>query len=115
MGLENWVLRQSYVKMLVKMSPIGQPSTLEITLASDVPIQLEVTRQASQTHYHSIAGEILSHFYVNYIFLAQKRTKLNQFKEISQTLRNLSKCKMKIYKFFLFVLWDLSTSKAMLG
>ena len=109
----------------------GSPPILDnpdCTLGSDVPLQLvgvkitnscwpmlEVTRQASQTHYQSIAGEIWSHFYVNYIFLAQKLTKLNQFKEISQTLRNLSKCKMKIYKFFLFVLWDLLTSKSLLG
>ena len=81
----------------------------DCTLGSDVPLQLvgvkitnscrsmlEVTRQASQKHYHSIAGEILSHFYINYIFLAQKRTKLNQFKEISQTLRNLSNIKKSL-------------------
>ena len=43
---------------------------------------LEVARQASQTHYHSICGEILTHFYVKNTFLAQKLTKLEHFEEI---------------------------------
>ena len=55
------------------------------TLGSDRPLQLvgvkitkscrnmlEVAGQASQTHYHSISGEILPHFYVKNTFLAQK-------------------------------------------
>ena len=68
----------------------------EGTLSSDRPLQLvgvkitkscrnmlEVAGQASQTHYHSISGEILPHFYVKNTFLAQKLTKLGSFKEIS--------------------------------
>ena len=45
---------------------------------------LEVAGQASQTHYHSISGEILPHFYVKNTFLAQKLTKLEHFKEIPE-------------------------------
>ena len=51
---------------------------------------LEVAGQASQTHYHSIAGEILPHFYEKNTFLAQKLTMLEHFKE------NLSHDRMKI-------------------
>ena len=47
---------------------------------------LEVAGQASQTHYHSISGEILPHFYVKNTFLAQKLTKLEHFKEIPENL-----------------------------
>ena len=31
--------------------------------------------------YHSLSSVILPHFYVNNVFLAQKLTKLEQFKE----------------------------------
>ena len=55
---------------------------------------LEVAGQASQTHYHSISGEILPHFYVKNTFLAQKLKKLEHFKEIPEmSLKNLSKYK----------------------
>ena len=55
--------------------------------------------------YHSLSGEILPHFYVKNIFLAQKLTKLEQFKEnlskfqeeITQTLNNK----------FLNILWSI--------
>ena len=47
---------------------------------------LEVAGQASQTHYHSISGEILPHFYVKNTFLAHKPTKLDHFKEIPENL-----------------------------
>ena len=47
---------------------------------------LEVAGQVSQTHYHSISGDILPHFYVKNTFLAQKQTKLEHFKEIPEHL-----------------------------
>ena len=43
---------------------------------------LEVAGQASQTHCHSFAGEILPHFDVKNIFVAQTLTKWQLFKEI---------------------------------
>ena len=36
---------------------------------------------ALQTHYHSFPGEILPHFYVKNISVAQKLRKLEHFKE----------------------------------
>ena len=42
---------------------------------------LEVAGQASQTHHHSISGEILPHFYVKHIFVDQKLTELHQKKK----------------------------------
>ena len=56
---------------------------------------LEVAGQASQTHYHSISGEILPHFYVKNNFLAQKLTKLEHFKEIFE---NVIEIYLKIQK-----------------
>ena len=47
---------------------------------------LEVAGQATQTHYHSISGEILPQFYVKHTFLTQKLTKLEHFKEIPENL-----------------------------
>ena len=46
---------------------------------------LEFAGQATQTHYHSISGEILPCFYVKNTFLAQKLTKLEHFKEIPES------------------------------
>ena len=79
-----------------------------LTLGSDRPLQLvwvkitkrcrnrlEVAGQASQTHYHSISGENLPHFYVKNTFLAQKLTKLEHFKEI---LENVIETSFKIQK-----------------
>ena len=56
---------------------------------------LEVARQASLTRYHSIAGEILPHFYVKNNFLAQKLRKLQLSKEI---LENVIEKSLKIQK-----------------
>ena len=47
---------------------------------------IEVAGQATQTHNHSISGEILPHFYVKNTFLAQKLTKLEHFKETHENL-----------------------------
>ena len=57
---------------------------------------LKVAGQASQTHYHSISSEILPHFYVKNICLAQKLTKLEHYKEIRE---NLIEKSLKIQKF----------------
>ena len=54
---------------------------------------LEVTRQASQTHYHPISGEILPHFDAKNTFLAQKLIKLEHFKEIPEKLIEKQKIK----------------------
>ena len=51
---------------------------------------LEVAGQASQTHYHSISGEILPHFYVKNTFLAQKLTKLEHFEVIPKDFNDKS-------------------------
>ena len=80
----------------------------EGTLGSDRPLQLvgvkiakscqnmlEVAGQTSQTHYHQIFGQILPHFYVKNTFLAQKLTKLEQFKEITE---NFIEKSLKIIK-----------------
>ena len=56
---------------------------------------LEVAKQASQTHSHSISGEILPHFYVKKTFIAQKLTKLEHFKEIPE---NIIKKSLKVRK-----------------
>ena len=45
---------------------------------------LVVARQAPQTQYHPISGEILPHFYEKNTFLPQKLTKLEHFKEIHE-------------------------------
>ena len=78
------------------------------TLGSDRPLQLivvkitkscqnmlEIAGKASQTHYHSNSGEILPHFYVKNTFLAQKLTKLEHFKEITE---NFIEKSLKIQK-----------------
>ena len=66
---------------------------------------LEVAGQSSQTNYHSISGEILPHIYVKNIFLDQKLTKLEQFKE------NLSNFQKEIAQTFnkklLYGLWSI--------
>ena len=55
--------------------------------------------------YHSLSGEVLHNFYVMNIFLAQKLTKLEQFKE------NLSKFQKEIAQTlnnkFLNILWSI--------
>ena len=62
------------------------------TLGSDRPLQLigvKITkscRNMLETHYHSISGEILPHFYVRNTFLAQKLPKLEHIKEIPENL-----------------------------
>ena len=62
---------------------------------------LEVAKQASQTHSHSISGEILPHFYVKKTFIAQKLTKLEHFKEIPENfVENLSKYKKSNLQMF---------------
>ena len=62
---------------------------------------IEVAGQASQTHYHSISGEILPHFYVKNTFLPQKLTKLEHFKEIHENfVENLSKYKKSNLQMF---------------
>ena len=63
---------------------------------------LEVAGQASQTHYHSIYGEILPHFCVKNTFLAQKLTKLEHFKEIPENfIEKFSKYKNSNLRMFL--------------
>ena len=88
-------------------------------LGSDVPLQLvvvkitkrcrnmiEVAKQASQTHYHSVAGEILPHLYVKNIFLAQKLTKWHLFKEIyAQNIRKFDGKKTLIFHNFFLCLY----------
>ena len=72
---------------------------------------LEVAGQASQTHYHSIAGEILPHLYIKNIFLAQKLKKLKHFKEIHENVIEKSLKIQKIKKKYLgsFGAWPLGT------
>ena len=67
---------------------------------------LEVAGQASQTHNHSISGEILLHFYVKNTSLAQKLTKLDHFKEIPENVieKSLKIKTKKIYKCLLVIL-----------
>ena len=57
---------------------------------------LEVAGQDSQTHNHSISGEILFHLYVKNTLLAQKLTKLGYFKEIPENFIDKSLKKQKI-------------------
>ena len=64
-------------------APLGQ---ITIKITKRCWNMLEVAGQAYQTHYHSISCEILPHFYVKNIFLAQKLTKLEHFKEIPENL-----------------------------
>ena len=52
--------------MSVPLQPVG------VKLTKRGRTMLEVARQVSQTHCHSISGEILHHFYAKNTFLDQK-------------------------------------------
>ena len=52
---------------------------------------LEVTGQATQTHYHSISGEILPHFYVKNIFLAQILSELEHILCLTKSMKTLQR------------------------